>query len=333
MAMPNDIPPVPEARGRRLDWSALPPHVVRTIDLALGDPVVATTTIHGGFSPGIACIARTFGGQRFFVKAACSVPNEGAPEFHRREVTIASRFGPDVPAPRLIWSFDEGAPGWVVLVYEVIEGHNPPLPWRPGHVDLVIAALNRLATSLTPSPISAEIAGTLAQSGAISGGSWLRVRMRKDDPASSDPPYAPDPWVDRHLDRLIELENGVEDVVAGDSLVHLDIRGDNLLLTEDHVVVVDWPHARVGAPWVDAVCFAPSLAMQGGPDPEELIARVDSAREADPDALTAVIANTAGYFTYHGSLPPAKGLPGLREFQEAQGAVARRWLARRTGLS
>lgn len=333
MDSPNDIPPAPEARGQRLDWSALPPHVVRAIDLALGDPVVATTTIHGGFSPGIAAIATTAGGQRCFVKAACSVPNETAPEFHRREVTIASRFAPDVPAPRLIWSFDEGAPGWVVLVYEVIDGHNPLLPWRSRDVDLVIEALNRLAASLTPSPIPAGIAGDLPSWRPFRDSGWLHVKMRKEYPASFDPPYVLDPWVDRHLDRLIEIEHGVEDVVAGDSLVHLDIRGDNLLLTGDRVVVVDWPHARVGAAWVDTVFFAPSLAMQGGPEPEDLIARVDVARDADPDAMTAVIANTAGFFTYHGSLPPEDGLPGLRAFQEAQAAVARRWLAHRTGLT
>jgi hypothetical protein len=323
MDTPNETPPVPPARGQRLEWDALPPHVVRTIDLALGDPIVTTTTIHGGFSPGIACIARTFGGQEFFVKAACSVPNEHAPAFHRNEIRIASRFGPDVPAPKLIWSFDEGAPGWVVLVFEVVHGHNPELPWRSRDVDLVVATLNRLAASLTPSPIPAEIAGDLP--------SWRPFRESAWALLAANPPETLDPWARRHLGALVALEGRTADVVAGDTLVHLDIRGDNLLLTDDGVVVVDWPHARVGAAWVDVVFFAPSLAMQGGPDPEDLIARVDVARNADPDAITAVIANTAGFFTFNGSLPPLEGLPGLREFQEGQGAVARRWLAHRTG--
>lgn len=322
MESPNEMPPVPEARGRRLEWDALPAHIVRTIDLALGDPVVATTTIHGGFSPGIACIARTLGGQEFFIKAACSIPSEQAPAFHRNEIRITSRFGPNVPAPKLIWSFDEGGPGWVVLVYEVVHGHNPVLPWRPRDVDLVIEALNQLATSLTPSPIPAGIVGNMTESGIMGTDYWTRLAL--------NPPETLDPWARRHLDALGGLEEQI-DVVAGDSLVHMDLRGDNLLLTEDRVVVVDWPHAKIGAAWVDAVSFAPSLAMQGGPDPEELIARVDVAREADPEAVTAVVASLAGYFTYHGSLPPLEGLPGLREFQEGQGAVARRWLAHRTG--
>jgi len=322
METPNETPPVPEARGRRLEWDALPAHVVRTIDLALGDPIVATTTIHGGFSPGIACIARTFGGQEFFIKAACSIPSEQTPIFHRNEIRIASRFGPDVPAPKLIWSFDEGTPGWVVLVFEVVHGHNPVLRWCAADVDMVIDALNQLATSLTPSPIPAEIVGDMTAAGIMGANCWSRLAL--------NPPETLDPWARRHLDALARLEDQI-DVVAGYSLVHLDLRGDNLILTEDGVVVVDWPHAKVGAAWVDAVSFAPSLAMQGGPDPEELISRVDVAREADPGAITAVLASLAVYFTYHGSLPPLEGLPGLREFQEGQGAVARRWLAERTG--
>ncbi len=95
--------------------------------------------------------------------------------------------------------------------------------------------------------------------------------------------------------------------------------------------MVDWPHARVGAPWVDMVFFAPSVAMQGGPSPEELLARHPHARRAGTDALTAVVAAIAGFFTREGLQPDPPGLPTLRAFQAAQGDVARSWSARRTG--
>jgi hypothetical protein len=114
--------------------------------------------------------------------------------------------------------------------------------------------------------------------------------------------------------------------------LHLDLRADNLLLSEDRVLVVDWPHARVGASWVDAAFFAPSVAMQGGPHPEEIFSRLPHARHVDPEALTVVIAAVAGFFTGEGLRPAPPGLPTLRPFQAAQGEVARRWLARRTGL-
>jgi len=104
-----------------------------------------------------------------------------------------------------------------------------------------------------------------------------------------------------------------------------------LLTLDDRVLVVDWPHARIGASWVDAVFFAPSVAMQGGPPPEELVARHPHGRQADPGALTAVVAAVAGFFTGEGLQPAPPGLPTLRPFQASQGEVASDWLARRTG--
>ncbi len=109
------------------------------------------------------------------------------------------------------------------------------------------------------------------------------------------------------------------------------MRADNLILTPDQAVLVDWPHARVGAPWVDLLFFAPSVAMQGGPSPENLLSRYPPARHADADAVTAVVAARAGFFVGEGLQPAPPGLPTLRAFQAAQGEVARAWLARRTG--
>ena len=140
-----------------------------------------------------------------------------------------------------------------------------------------------------------------------------------------------DGWSHRHLDRLAAIEAEAPAAAAGDTLLHLDLRADNMLLTPDRVVVVDWPHARVGAPWVDLLFFAPSVAMQGGPPPEHLLLHYPHARQADADAVTAVVAAIAGFFVREGLQPAPPGLPTLRAFQAAQGEAARTWLARRTG--
>ena len=73
--------------------------------------------------------------------------------------------------------------------------------------------------------------------------------------------------------------------------------------------------------------------MQGGPPPEQVVARHPAARSAEPASITAAVAAIAGYFTHRALQPPPPGLPTLREFQAAQGKVARAWLAQRTGLS
>ena len=119
--------------------------------------------------------------------------------------------------------------------------------------------------------------------------------------------------------------------MQGNTLLHFDMRADNILLTPEKVWFVDWPQACTGAAWVDVVFFAPSVTMQGGPPPEEVIASHPSVHSADPTAVTAVIAALAGYFTQRALQPPPPGLPTLRPFQAAHGRVARRWLAERTG--
>lgn len=313
----------PRAQGRRLDWEHLPPHIREGIERHLGEPVVLARTMPGGYSPGLAARLETASGQRAFAKAVCRIPNDYAPSLHRREIAVASRLPAAAPVPRLRWSYveDEGD-GWVALVFDEVFGHPPAQPWRPAELDRVVAALNELTADLTPSPVPAADVGQVPGWDVL-GEHWAAFATGTVE--------HPDPWITRHLDDLIAAEAQVHDVVGGDTLLHLDLRGDNMLLTGDGVVVVDWPHARIGAAWLDGVFFAPSVALEGGPDPEHLVARLDATREADPAHLTLGLIGVAGFFTHHGALPPAPGLPGLREFQEAQGAIARRWIAQRTG--
>lgn len=115
------------------------------------------------------------------------------------------------------------------------------------------------------------------------------------------------------------------------ALLHVDLRADNMILTGERVFIVDWPHARVGAAWVDPLFMAPSVTMHGGPAPEDFLMRCASAQHVDRDRIDAAVAAMAGFFTSEGMEPIPPGLPGIRAFQEAQGVVARRWLAERMG--
>jgi len=51
----------------------------------------------------------------------------------------------------------------------------------------------------------------------------------------------------------------------GNTLLHVDIRADNLLIAGDRVLVVDWPHSAIGDTWIDLLFFLPSVAMQPPP--------------------------------------------------------------------
>lgn len=311
--------------GQRRPFGSLPADLRATIDTRAGSPVVAAESQPGGFSPGVAARLTLADGRRCFVKAVHPAANAHAPDLHRREAAVVAALPPDVPVPRLRWSIDEGPDGWVVLAFDDVDGRQPAVPWRPDELDRVLVALEALADRLTPSPIEPSLLG---QAGALMvdvDRAWSMVTGPTIDRL--------DAWTRRHLDVLIALESQVAAAAHGSTLLHQDIRSDNLLLTEAGVMVVDWPHAQVGQAWIDLLWFAPSVAMQGGPDPESLRRRFGPARTADDEAIDAVLASIAGFFTIGSLLPDPPGLPTLRAFQAAQGDIARAWLAGRRRLT
>ncbi|MEV4110773.1 aminoglycoside phosphotransferase family protein [Nonomuraea sp. NPDC049695] len=301
----------PPAAGVRVPWHEVHPLVRAAVEEFLGGRVAEAVTQSGGFSPAAAVRLRTEDGRRAFVKAVGPEPNPDSVRLYRAELEIAAALPESAPAPRLLTGFE--LEGWVVLVFEDVEGTHPALPWRRDQLDRVLEAIDEMSAVLTPSPIDVPPIGKLFGS-SFSG--WHRLMEEDTDGL--------DPWVVRHLDELAELESGWVAAAAGDTLVHADLRADNILLAADRVYFVDWPWACLGAPWVDLVAMLPSVGMQGGPMPHELF--------TDPDpAVTAVIAAFAGYLVRHGRLPDPPGLPTVRAFQRAQGVVALDWLKLRTG--
>jgi len=271
----------------------------------------------GGFSPGVAARLTTIDGRRAFVKAISSDPNPNSPAFHRQEARIAAQLPATAPVPRLLWTFDDGE--WVVLLFEDIDGSHPAVPWRDDELARVLAALLDLGVALTPSPIEAPSIEVSLEP--------LLVGWRSLASAG----IAPEGWAGRHLDDLAALEARWPDGAGGKTLLHTDLRADNMLLTDEQVVFIDWPWAAVGAAWIDLANMLPSVAMQGGPAPWTVFDAHPVSQGADADAVTAFVAGLAGFFVWGGSQPPPPGLPTLREFQRAQGEHAVRWLQVRTG--
>jgi hypothetical protein len=276
--------------------------------------VVEARTQPEGFSPALVARLRMADGRRAFIKAVPGDLNPDSPDIYRREIDIVSRLPDELPVPRLLWSFDEGPGGWVVLCFQDVEGWHPTLPWNDDELNLVVTAIDDLLLRLTPPPFEAGRAGDHIAAWA----GWRQLRERPIDGV--------DPWALNHLDDLVALEQRAWEAATGTSLLHLDIRGDNLLLTHEQVWFVDWPWACVGAAWVDPLFFAFSVETQGGPPAGEVFARSRWSQEADHDATAAVLCAVAGMLVHHSLLPSPPGLPTLRPFQAAQGHVAVRWL-------
>jgi aminoglycoside phosphotransferase (APT) family kinase protein len=317
-------PPAPPAAGWRLRWEEAPGWLRAEVEGRLGGRVVEVASQPGGFSPGVAVRLRLAGGRRVFLKAVGPEPNPDSPAMHRSEARVAAALPRAAPAARLLWSLDRH--GWVALAFEDVDGAHPAQPWRPGELRRVLDMVAAMGAALTPAPPGIP---PIAERLRDAFGGWRRLAAAAA--AGDDDLAGLDPWAARHLDRLAELEAGWPAAAAGPTLLHGDLRADNLLLTPTRVVAVDWPHASVGAAFVDLLLLLPSVTMQGGPDPEPVFADHPAAAGADPEAVTATLAAWAGFLVGGARLPPPPGLPTLRAFQHGQGVVALDWLRRRTG--
>ncbi len=184
----------PPAEGVRVHWEDVPESVREDLEARLGGKVVEAVTQPEGFSPGMAARLVLSDGRRYFVKAVSESANPDTHHIHRREARIVAALPPSAPVPRLQWVYDER--GWVALCFEDIDGRHPSQPWTNSDLELVVAALKRMARDLTPSPITVDQTAGDALARSING--WRLARARGERRLDS--------WCLRNLERLAELE-------------------------------------------------------------------------------------------------------------------------------
>ncbi len=302
----------------RIGWAQLPAEVRAGVEEILGARVVSATSQPGGLSPGSADRVLTDDGGAAFVKAVSSAQNEDSPAIHRAEAAVCRQLPPQVPAARFLGVHDDG--DWVALVLEDVEGRHPATPWVTSELEASLQALATIARRLTPSPVTGVPTAVDALATTLDG--WARL--------SADPPGDLHPWVAAHLDDLVELSRRGVRSLTGDTVVHMDVRADNLLLTTSgEVVLVDWPWAFVGAPWADTIGLLVNVNLHGGHDVDRLVR--EYAAGATAAEVDGFLAGLTGFFLDGARLPDPPGLPTLRGFQRAQGDATLAWLARRLG--
>ena len=303
------------ASGVRIGWADLPQRVRGAVEAILGGSVVEAVSQPGGFSPGTADRVRTAAGVRAFVKAVSPQQNGDSPNLHRREGAITAALPASVPAPRLLGRYDDGH--WVALVLQDVEGRHPVLPWRGEELAAVQSALGDVAEAATPVPV----AGLPSAEEVLTDdfGGWRRLRQ--------DPPVGLDGWAAARLDRLCDQADRGLHALAGQTLVHLDVRADNLLIgPQGQVTLVDWPWACSGPAWLDRLMLLVNVRLFGGHDTQAMLNDLAVRTGARTEDLTAVLAGVAGYFLDVARRPAPQGLPTVRAFQRAQAEAIVTWL-------
>lgn len=276
----------------------------------LGAAPVAWRRVGGGYTPAERWLVALEDGRTAFAKV-------GTIDWVCEALRTEHQFYASVAAPYLpaLLGWDDNGAHPLLLLEDLSAAFWPP-PWTPERIAAVRALLDAVAA--TPPPACLPDLATMRAD--FSG--WDRVAA---DPA----PFlslrlCSRAWLDAALPALLEVERTAP--LAGDALLHLDVRSDNLCFVpvpHERVVLVDWNWAARGNPTMDVVAWLPSLRCEGGPEPWEVL--------TDDEGLSVLL---AGFWARSAGLPPPPQPTGehLRAQQKRSLRVTLAWAARSLGL-
>lgn len=257
--------------------------------------------VRGGYTPAFRARAVRADGSSAFVKAATS--DETAAWLRTEHQVYHAVTGDFLPA---FLGWDDSGPRPVLVLEDLSQAHWPP-PWQDGDVERLVDALGRVARAMPPPGLPRLQDGDAAFQG------WAVVA---EDPAPFLSLGLVEPkWLDTHLPVLIEASARAP--LAGDQLVHLDTRSDNVCFDGDRTVLVDWNWASIGNPDVGTAFWLASLDYEGGGVPEVVL----------PDA-PAHAAMVSGFMASRAGLPPPSPGSRVREVQRRQLETALAWTVR-----
>ncbi|MCY3959482.1 MAG: phosphotransferase [Chloroflexi bacterium] len=270
---------------------------IRRVALCLQAEPVAWRAIGRGYSATKKHVVELSDGRSAFVKQAV---DDGTAAALRAEHQIYSNVcAPFVPS-LLSWDDDKHP---ILIIEDLSECAWPP-PWNESKVAEVLRILRKLA--VTPPPRC--LRRLRCKEGL--GRGWKEI-AEDPNPFLRLGVVAPK-WFEKNLPVLLAADAAAK--VQGDAFLHFDVRSDNLCFRGNHALLIDWNWACIGNAHVDIALWLPSLHVEGGPHPRDVM----------PDQ-PALAARAAGHFADRAVRSRAQGASRWSHFQLAQLRVALSW--------
>ena len=235
------------------------PELHAQLAAALGKEPAAWRRPHTGLSPATRLVVRFADGSSAFVKAAVDDRTEA---WLRTEQAVIASIADRSLVPRVLAWIDDGQRP-ALVTEDLSEAYWPadqnPVTWKPGQILLLLAGLRRLAELPPPARLPAAEQGVEPR--------W--PSLARDADAFLALGLCGEAWLREAIDGLTAAEASVP--LAGDSLVHDDVRSDNVCFAGDRVVLVDWGGALRGNHEHDLASALSTLPLEGGPEPFEVL--------------------------------------------------------------
>ena len=280
--------------------------MIQILESVVG-PVQHLDPVTRGYTHNKRVVATLRGGGSVFAKQAV---DETTATWLRQEHRMYEVLGARPWLPEVRGFLDGEHP---LLVLEDLSGAIWPPPWDRAQIDTVLGTLAAVAEVGAPPDLRRLADGDAPDEG------WHHVLAH---PAAFLALGLCSPrWLDDAAPILADAAAAAP--LAGSSVVHCDVRSDNLCLRHGHAVLFDWNLAGVGNPQFDVAFWLPSLAVEHGPRPEEVM----------PDCPVELAAYVSGFFASRAGEPEIPHAPLVRHVQRQQLHSALPWAARLLGLA
>ena len=315
-------------------WRRIPREVRERVDAALGSEVRRAMRIWGGYGPTPTFRLLLANGERAFFKAAGPADSDFSRAAILREMRVYRALATVISpwAPAVLGSSETD--DWRILLLEDLGPKSVP-PWTRSQARGVFRAY----ADFHRSTFGAALPHWIAAPGRyLARESGLWDELAEADTLDLVAALAGDRenearrWLEQAAPSLAAAARCLAQSGPPQALLHGDTRSDNLRWRHGRLRLFDWPHLGAGAAEFDLAAFAQSVTLEGGPQPEQLVAWYGERAPVRPEVLDAAVAAIAAFFADLCWREEIPGLPRLRAFQRAQFRVTLAWAARRLDL-
>lgn len=264
------------------------PELLIRVEKIIGSKPVSWMSICKGYTQAERYVMQFENGTSAFVKV---VTEKDTIKWLRDEHRIYSILKAEYIPQVLGWEDGEFP---LLILEDLSAGHWPP-PWTSDQIQKVFDVLKKLKAV----KIEGDFRSLAHFKKEFTG--WEKIS--KDPSGFLGLGLVSSEWLQKALPVLIKAESEVR--LEGDSLVHTDVRSDNVCFLGDKTYLVDWNWTVKGNPIFDVVAWLPSLYTEGGPTPW-------SFNINEPE----LIAGLAGYHAFSVYQPPSfNGAKAIRALQ------------------
>lgn len=251
-----------------------PPYLLSLIEDSIGKKTIHWTVPDCGLSAALRFSVTFEDDSKVFVKASTDELTE---YWLRNEHLALSTIG-GLCAPKIIDWIDKPGIRPVLISQDLSDAYWPAshhgVVWRDGDPALLIDAVQKLSSQDAPATLLAMTNWKTPY--------WPLIAANPDTFIASG--FCSASWFNQSKDALILAESKSD--LTGNALVHGDIRSDNICIAGSQIIFVDWSHAARGNKNHDLATLLPTLHLEGGPAPYEIM----------PDGGSEAASAAAGLF-------------------------------------